>query len=73
MVIHSTIILYSTGCPKCKILKERLNAANISFVEISDRDTILQKGIDVVPVLEIDGERINFSEAILWINNVKGE
>ena len=30
------IILYSTGCPKCKILKKKLEDKNIDYVESDD-------------------------------------
>ena len=62
-------ILFTTGCPKCKVLKEKLTQANIPFTEISNTDEILAKGITVVPVLEVDGTRMEFLEANNWIKN----
>lgn len=67
------IVLYSTGCPKCKILKEKLDAAKIQYIEISNVDRILEKGIAFVPVLEVCGERMNFMEANRWMNQLAGE
>ena len=65
-------ILYSTGCPKCKVLKSKLDDKNIDYIVIDDIDEIMSKGIDSVPVLEVNGEMMNFKESMKWVNT-KGE
>ena len=56
--------LYTTDtCPKCKVLKLKLASKNIEYVEISDINVITAKGIKSVPVLEVDGEMLNLSQA----------
>lgn len=66
------IILYSSGiCPKCNVLKVKMKNANIDFTNISGNDAIAS-GIKEVPVLEVDGLRMNFKDAVEWINNKKG-
>lgn len=62
-------ILFSTGCPQCIVLKEKLKAANIDYLEVTDKDAIIAKGITKVPVLEIDGVRMELSAANEWIKN----
>lgn len=62
-------ILYSTGCPRCKVLKEKLKAANIDYSEISEVDKIMEQGIFTVPVLEVDGVKMDFVTANEWIKN----
>jgi len=64
----SEIILYSTGCPKCEVLKKKLTDKQISYKENSDTDTMIELGIDQVPVLSVNGVLLTFSEAIKWIN-----
>ena len=64
----SEIILYSTGCPKCEVLKKKLTDKQISYKENSDTDTMIELGIDQVPVLSVNGILLIFSEAIKWIN-----
>ena len=64
-----TNILYSTGCPKCKVLEKKLNNAGIPYEVVSDIDIITSKGFDTVPVLSVLGKTMDFSEAIKWINN----
>lgn len=63
------IVLYSTGCPKCKILKSKLSHKSIGFKEINDTDKMLKKGIAKVPVLEINGKIMSFVEANSWVND----
>ena len=62
------VILYSTGCPKCKVLVAKLNAKNIKYNTVSDVDIIISKGISTVPVLEVNGTIMDFKTAVEWIN-----
>lgn len=62
------IILYSTGCPKCNILKNKLNSKGVNFILIEDTDTMIKKGFDLMPVLEVNGKIMDFAEANQWAN-----
>lgn len=62
------VILYSTGCPKCNVLKKKLNDKNINFTENNDIGTMTSLGIEQVPVLSIDGKLMDFTQANTWIN-----
>lgn len=62
------ITLYSTGCPQCEILKKKLAAKGISYTENNDEQQMLSMNFTIVPVLEVDGKQMRFSEAIKWIN-----
>lgn len=62
------ITLYSTGCPKCKILEAKLNKKNIEYQEFTDVNKMLDMGIKSVPYLEVDGKLMNFTEANDWVN-----
>lgn len=61
------VILYSTGCPKCTVLKNKLYDKNIKFAENNSVNDMLSLGITQVPVLEVDGTKMNFKEAVNWI------
>ena len=67
--MNEKIILYSVDCPKCKVLKRKLESKGISFVENNSRDEMLDMGITEVPVLAVNGKRMDFSQAVAWINN----
>lgn len=62
-------ILYSTGCPKCEVLKRKLGDKGISYIENNNVDEMLAMGIETVPVLKVDGELLSYTQAIKWINN----
>jgi glutaredoxin len=64
------IILYSTGCPKCKILKKKLEDKNIDYVENDDIETMISLGIEQVPVLSVDNKLFQFAEAVKWVNEL---
>lgn len=64
-----SIILYSTNCPKCRILEQKLNSKNITFTINNDVDEMEKLGIMSAPVLKIDGELYNFGEAIKWVKS----
>ena len=62
------VILYSTGCPKCNILKKKLADAKIDYRVIEDVDVMVSKGLKDVPWLEVDGNLMNFVDSSKWIN-----
>ena len=62
------VILYSTGCPKCNILKKKLEDAQIDYKVIEDVDVMVSKGLKEVPWLEVDGNLMNFVDSSKWIN-----
>ena len=61
-------ILYSTNCPKCKVLETKLKNKNIEFEICNDVGLMLSKGIQQAPYLEVDNELMDFSNAIKWVN-----
>ena len=65
------IILYTIDCPNCIVLEKKLQAKNIEFLKVSDRDTIIAKGFgdSAFPILEVDGVTMSYKTAIQWINN----
>ena len=63
------IMLYSTGCPRCNILKKKLNEKGIAYEESNDIEKMLEMNIFQVPVLVVDGEHMEFGAANDWINN----
>lgn len=65
----SDIILYSTGCPKCKVLKAKLDSKGIEYEIIDDVDEMMRLGMTTVPCLGVDGEVLNFKESMKWIEN----
>jgi hypothetical protein len=52
------------------MLKAKLNAKNISFVEIKDESVIEALGIDFLPVLQVGEEFMQLSKANDFINSL---
>lgn len=64
------IKLYTNHCRKCEILTAKLQEKNISFEIEDNEDTLLALGFDFMPVLEIDGEKLNYLAAITYVNSL---
>jgi glutaredoxin len=64
------VILYSTGCPKCKILKEKLDSKSITYQVYDNAELMIQKGFRSVPMLEVDGVLMDFLQANNWIKEI---
>ncbi len=62
------IKFYTTGCPKCRVLKDKLDFNNIEYETVSDVDEMISKGMKSAPALEVDGELLDFPSAIKWLN-----
>lgn len=65
----STVNIYSTGCPKCNILIKKLKENGIDFNEYNQVDKLIDMGFKTAPILEVDGEMMEFGQAIRWVNN----
>ena len=61
-------ILYSTGCPKCEVLKKKLAEKGIQYTENNSVDEMLKLGIEAIPVLKVNDRLLDFKEAIDWVN-----
>ena len=69
--MEEKIILYSTNCPKCKVLIQKLNEKNIPYIICDDIDIMMTKGLTSVPVIEKYGSLMGFKEAMKWANDRK--
>ena len=62
--------LYSTRCPKCKVIEMKLKQKGIEYEEITDVNAMLELGIKSAPMLGLeDGKLLNFTDAVKWVNN----
>ena len=61
------ITLYSNDCPKCKILKLKLDSKNIQYELCSDIDIMVSKGFQTTPMLTVEEETMNYLDAINWV------
>lgn len=64
------IVLFSSGCPKCKVLKQKLDDRKIEYEVSEDFDELIEQNLQTVPVLKVDGEYYQFGEAIKVVNEL---
>lgn len=63
------IVLYTTHCPKCKVLESKLIEKNIDYQIEEDIEKLIDLGYMSAPILSVDGEVMEFGEAVKWVNN----
>ena len=68
-----TVKLYTTHCPKCRVIETKLMQKNIAYTEITDKEEMIKRGFKSAPVLEVDDKILNFGDANKWIMNYTGE
>lgn len=63
------IILYSNHCPQCMILENILKTKKLEYTIFTDEDEMIKMGFKSMPMLSVDGNIYNFSEALEWVKN----
>lgn len=66
------VILYSTGCPKCKVLEQKLRDKGIEFEVETDVEIMENKGFLMAPMLEVGEVIYDYNEALQWVSKQKG-
>ena len=65
------VVLYSNGCPRCVILKKKLDEKKIEYKISDNLNDIVKEGFMSVPVLKVDDFTfLGFGEATKWINGM---
>lgn len=63
------ITLYSTHCPKCNVLEAKLKQNDIEYTEENDVKKMRKMGFLSAPMLDVDGNVMDFGEAVKWVNS----
>lgn len=58
------LILYSTGCPRCKVLEERMTQLGIEYEVRENLTPIIEAGYQTVPVVWYRNRYFSFGEAM---------
>jgi glutaredoxin len=61
------VILYEHGCPRCKVLKAKLDKSGVEYETVNDVKIMEAKGFKEAPKLEVDGVVYGFKEAVDWL------
>lgn len=62
------ITLYSTGCPKCTVLKKKLDEKGVDYMVNNSVEEMTALGMTEIPMLSVDGNLLSFVEAVKWAN-----
>lgn len=65
------MILYSTDCPKCKVLEKKLALSGVAFTVNRDVEEMNRLGLLSAPALSVDGELMDFAAAVQWASGQK--
>lgn len=70
------VTLFSTDCPRCKILESKLAEKKIAFNVIKGDQAIeyiSSRGFMSAPLLMVDGTNYEFGKAIRWVNEYENK
>lgn len=64
------IILYtSDGCKRCDIIKMFLHSCNVPYREVTDKQIMLEKEFESVPMLECGDQVVQYESILQWLEN----
>ena len=63
------MILYSNGCPKCKILENELVSRGYEFTKSDDFTELMKVGYRTAPILIVNGVIMEFKQALDYIRS----
>lgn len=62
------LVLYTTHCPRCKVLEKKLQQKGLLYTENDNIDEMIEMGFKTAPLLSVDGAKpMDFGEAVKWI------
>ena len=61
------VILYEHGCPRCRVLKAKLDQKGIAYETVNDIEVMKAKGFQEAPKLECGDVIMGFAEAVEWL------
>lgn len=71
MIESKNVTLYSNGCPKCNVLKKKLDEAGVQYDVCAQESELLKMGIDKTPVLSVGENMYDFHDAVKWAESYK--
>ena len=65
------ITLFTTDCPKCKVLEAKLNEKHVEYVIERDIQKMMDLGLMSAPALQVDDKLMRFLEAVKYVNELE--
>ena len=67
-------VFSSSTCPKCKVLKMKLDKAGIDYQANENIDDAMALGIKTLPYVQLDdGTLLDFGEAVKYLKELEGK
>ena len=67
------MILYSSStCPKCKVLKMKLDKAGVEYTVNENMEDMEMLGLRSIPYLQVEGKLLDFGEAVAYVKTLGG-
>ena len=61
--------LFTTHCPKCRMLEKKMQQMGIEYTESENLDELVRAGYSSAPMIKTDdGKYLNFKEAWNWVS-----
>lgn len=64
------VVLYTTHCPICEMLKSKLEERHIEYVENTNVEEMKILGLSTVPALSIGDKILGAKDAIDFLNTI---
>ena len=69
--MEQTYTLFTTGCPKCRILEEKMTKKGLQFEKCTNPKEMQDLGIISVPMLKCpDGTMLGYFDAVKLVNSL---
>lgn len=68
--MNKNVVLYTLGCPNCKMLKMLLDKKGISYTLNNSKEEMEALGIKSIPMLQVDGEMLDYERAKQWLKTI---
>lgn len=62
------ITLFTTGCPRCSVLKKKMDMKNMVYDVTNDTNVARNAGFTTAPLLFVDDTVMDFEDAVKWVN-----
>lgn len=63
-------IFSKEGCPKCRVLKMKLEQKGIQYEDSHDVEKLQELGFKSLPILDVDGSMMKFEDAVQYVNGL---
>ncbi len=68
--MQEEVILYTTHCPKCRVVEMKLKQKGVNYEECDDVDKMLNLGLTSAPAIQVGDRILDFVEAVEYINKL---